>query len=199
MTSSRNLFAPLGALATGAVLCAAACLASPAEARAELKPEKVRTADSKKNQSYLRDGLFVGGDRAINGVVVKDIRRAVNPGYERIVIDLEGTKNGEPAGIERPPYYQLAVNPDEKRLVFTVWGRPKLELNPRKVMAAFTQSASVSGVQLMPKIEDDSWTFVLELKGGRPVEVFELAHPTRVIVDIKAAAPPPKPAKGKTE
>ena len=154
-------------------------------ASAELKPESVHTADSKKNLAYIRDGLVVGGDRAITGVIVKDIRRAVNPGYERIVIDLEGTQNGEPAAIDRPPYYQVAINPDEKRLIITLWGRPKLELDPRKVSAAFRKSAAVSAVQLLPKVEDETWTFVFDLKGSSPIEVFELANPVRVIVDVK--------------
>jgi hypothetical protein len=99
---------------------------SAAWALADLRPEKIHTADAKKNQFYIRDGLIVGGDKAIDEVVVKEIRRATNPGYERIVIDLEGNRGGEPVAIQRPPYFQVSVTPDEKRLVFTLWGKPKL-------------------------------------------------------------------------
>jgi hypothetical protein len=168
-------------------LAAASCflLALPVHVQAELRPEKVRVADGKKNLSYIRDGLFIGGDRAIDGVTVKDIRHAVNPGFERVVIDLEATKNGEPAAIDRAPYYQLAVSPDEKRLVFTVWGTPRLGFDPAKVIAGFQKSAVVQKITLLPKVEDSTWTFVMELKTEIPVEVFELSRPVRVILDLK--------------
>ena len=117
-----------------------------APALAELRPDKVHVADAKKNLSYIRDGLFVGGDKAIDDVVVKDIRRAANPGgFERVVIDLQGTKNGEPAAIPRPPYYQVAVTPDEKRIVFTIWGKPKLGFDSRE---SFLQPHKAVGVGL---------------------------------------------------
>jgi hypothetical protein len=152
----------------------------------EIRPEKVFVADSKKTKAYIRDGLIVGGDRAIDDVVVKDIRRAKNPDFERIVIDLEGTQNGKATGIQRPPYYQFAVTPDERRLVVTIWGRPKLNFNSKKVVAAFKKSSVIQKVMLFPKLEDQSWTFVFELKSDSPVEVFELSNPVRVIVDIQA-------------
>ena len=73
-----------------------------AVAHAELRPEKVYVAENRKTQTYIKDGLIVGGDQAIQDVIVKDIRRAKNPLFERIVIDLEGNQGGEPAVIQRP-------------------------------------------------------------------------------------------------
>jgi hypothetical protein len=162
-------------------------LAVSASARAELRPEKVYIAEARKTQTYIKDGLIVGGDQAIQDVVIKDIRRAKNGLFERVVIDLEGNQNGEPAAIQRPPYYQVAVTPDEKRLVFTVWGKPKLGLDAKKVNAAFKNSQSIQDVQLYPKVEKDSWTFALDMKAGQAVEVFELSDPVRIIIDIRAS------------
>ncbi len=156
-----------------------------AVAHAELRPEKVYVAENRKTQTYIKDGLIVGGDQAIQDVIVKDIRRAKNPLFERIVIDLEGNQGGEPAVIQRPPYYQVAVTPDEKRLIFTVFGKPKLQLDAKKIDAEFKHSQWVQGIQLYPKVEKDSWTFALEMKSGQAVEVFELADPVRIIVDIR--------------
>ncbi len=119
-------------------------------------------------------------------MTVVDIRRAANPKFERIVIDLEGTQNGEPSAVSRPPYYQVAVTPDEKRLVFTLWGKPKLAFNSKKVIAEFKKSKTVEDVQLLPKVESGEWTFVMELKGPLSAEVFELGSPARVIVDLKS-------------
>jgi hypothetical protein len=164
-------------------------LTGPA-ARAELRPDKVHVADSKKTQAYIRDGLITGGDKAINEVVVKDIRRAANAGYERIVIDLEGTRGGEPAAIPRPPFYQISVTPDEKRIVVTIWGNPKLGFDSNRVIHAFKRSSVIQSLELMPRVEENTWTFVFGLKGESPVEVFELANPVRIIMDVKASARP---------
>jgi hypothetical protein len=154
-------------------------------AHAELMPDHVHLADGKKTGTYIHDGLVTGGDQAVDEVVVKDIRRAVNPGFERIVVDLAGTRNGEPVAIERPPYYQVSVNPDENRIEVSVWGKPRLTFNSGKVSASFKKSSVVKGVSLLPPLDPDVWTFVAELKGVHPVEVFELSNPVRIIVDIK--------------
>lgn len=152
---------------------------------AEIRPEKIHLAESKKNKSYLHDGLIVGGDQAMDDVTIQDIRRSSNPDFERIVIDLEAKKNGEPSPIQRPPYFQLAVSPDERRLVMSIWGRPKLNFNSKKVIAAFKRSSVIQNVVLLPRLEDDSWTFVFELKSESPVELFELTKPVRLILDIQ--------------
>ena len=155
-------------------------------ARAEIRPEKVFSAGLTKTDAYVRDGLITGGDRAVSEVVIKDIRRASNSGYERIVIDLEGNRNGEPVAIERAPYFQVSITPDEKRLVVTLFGKPKLGFDPQKVLAAFKKSAVIERIVLLPALDEGSWTFSLELKSGRPVEVFELASPVRLIMDIRS-------------
>jgi len=154
-------------------------------AQSDLRSDKVHVADTKKNNYYIKEGLFVGGDKAIDEVTVREIRRANSPQFERVVIDLEGTEMGESAAIPRPPFYQVAVSPDEKRLVITVWGKPRLGFDARKTVAAFKKSANFTSVSLLPKVEDDSWSFVMNLKSGRPVEVFELTQPVRVIVDVQ--------------
>ena len=150
-----------------------------------MKPERVHVADLKKTQAYVKDGLIVGGDRAVDEVVVKDIRRASNRGFERIVIDVDGSHNGDAVAVARPPYYQVNVSPDERRLIFTIWGNPKLGFNAKKVIQSFKKSRAISGLELLPRLEDDSWTFVMNLKEGRSVEVFELTKPVRIIVDVR--------------
>jgi hypothetical protein len=175
-------FALFGLLSLGSSVI----FAPLALAIADLRPDKVHVADAKKTQAYVRDGLVVGGDQAINEVIVRDIRRAANTGFERVVIDIEGLQNGEPTEIKRAPYYQVSVTPDEKRLVFTLWGKPKLGFDAKRVVAGFRRSQVVDKLVLLPLLEENSWTFVFELKGGHPVEVFELSNPVRVIVDIQA-------------
>lgn len=150
-----------------------------------LKPDDVYLSGPKKTNVYVRDGLYVGGDRSIKDVVVLGVRLGKKQGYERVVLDLEGTTNGEPSALPRPPYYQLEVSPTMKRLVMTVWGDPKLEFDARAVFRNFKKSKAVDQVRLYPQLDSDRWTFALNLKEGYSAEVFELSNPVRVIVDIK--------------
>ena len=155
-------------------------------ADAAIRPDKIFLTEGRKNNSYIRDGLIVGGDAAIDDVTVKDIRRASNGDFERIVIDLEGSRaNGEATAISRPPYYQIAVTPDEKRLVFTLFGRAKLAFDAPKVLAAFKRSSVIQRLLLYPKLEADAWTFAFETGVAYSVEAFDLSNPVRVIIDIK--------------
>lgn len=157
-----------------------------ASSSAAIRPDKIFLTEGRKNNSYIRDGLILGGDASIEDVTVKDIRRANNGEFERIVIDLEGSRaGGEPAAISRPPYYQIAVTPDEKRLVFTLYGRAKLAFDAPKVQSAFKKSSVVQKIQLFPKLEEDSWTFAMETHSAYSVEAFDLSNPVRVIIDIK--------------
>jgi hypothetical protein len=154
-------------------------------ATASIPPEKVRISEAKKTQNYLKDGLFTGGDQAIQNVVIKGIRRAANTGFERIVIDLEGYLAGEPAAIARAPYYQVAVSPEEKRLIVSVWGDPQLQFDAKTVIKNFKKSPWISEVELLPKVEPQFWSFVFHLKAEASVEVFELRDPVRIILDVK--------------
>lgn len=155
-------------------------------AQANIRPDKVYVAENKKSAHYIDDGLITGGDRAIDEVEVKDVRRAKNKGFDRWVIDLDGTRRGEPTAIGRPPFYQIALNQDEKRMVVTIFGNPRLGFNSQKVVAQLKKSTGVSNVELLPKVEDDSWTFAVSFKEPRPIEVFELNNPVRIIIDLKA-------------
>lgn len=147
---------------------------------AALDSTRVHKAEPKKTEVYVREGLVVGGDRAITDATVKDLRRATNAGYERIVLDLES------AGM---PFYQVALEPESKRIVVTLHGRSRLGLNAPKIHTLFRKSPLVSKVELFPRVDDESWSFALHLKSAVPVEVFELRSPNRVILDLKTAGP----------
>jgi hypothetical protein len=175
-----------GRLLAPCVILALACPLSGASAAVEgIKPEKVFTADTQKNKFYVKDGLIVGGDRNINEVIVLDVRHAMQAGYERLVLDLEGNREGESIAIERAPYYQVDVSPEMSRVVVTLWGKPKVTFDPKEVASRFKKSIAVRKVELLPILEKDRWTFVVHLKKGVPVEVFELANPVRIIMDLK--------------
>jgi hypothetical protein len=151
---------------------------SISSAVAALEPNRIHEALPKKTENYLGEGLVMGGDREVQGGIVKDLRRATNAGFERIVLDLDS---------EKTPYYQAAVEPAEKRIVVTIFGNPKIAFNAKKVVEQFRKSSLVQKVELFPKVEEDTWIFALHLKAAVPVEIFELSSPSRIILDLKAA------------
>ncbi len=153
---------------------------------AALTPENVRVAEQKKTKAYLRDGLFVGGDAGVGDIIVRDIRRASNAGFERVVVDLGPGEDSKGTSAARAPYFQVAVSPGEKRLVFTVYGSPKLGFDPKKVVQGFEKSDLVRSIELFPRLEKDQWTFAVNLRAETPAEVFELADPLRVIIDLQS-------------
>ena len=151
-----------------------------------IRPEDVYVADSRKTHRYVRDGLVVGGDQAVNDITIKNIRLAKGGrNYERLIIDIQGNRDGDPNRIFRPPYYQIAVKPIENQLVMTIWGRPKLEFSARSVKEKLKMLRHVRAAALFPILEEDRWTFVIEARKAREIEVFELSDPVRIVVDIK--------------
>lgn len=160
-------------------------------ASAALEPNQVREALPKKTETYLKEGIISGGDRETQFGIIKDVRRATNGGFERVVIDLDA---------DQAPYYQAAIEPNQRRIVITVFGSPKLALNAKKIVEQFKKSPLVTRIDFFPLVEEDSWTFALYLKAAVPVEIFELTSPTRIILDLKAgpAMLTEVPAKPKT-
>lgn len=154
-------------------------------ALASLQPEKVYFANLKKTEVYIRDGLITGGDQTTQDFTIKDIRRAKNVEFERVVIDLSSNSKTEANNTIRAPYYQVALTPREKRLILTLFGKPKLSFNPSRVQNAFKRSTIVHHLDLLPLVDESSWTFAVEMNADHPVEVFELSNPPRIIIDIK--------------
>lgn len=147
-------------------------------ARAVVSADKIHVVDSRKTQIYMKDGVFTGGNRDTEAAVIRDIRRANNAGYERIVLDIDSAKI---------PYYQVAVDPGQKRITLTVFGDPTLSFHAPEVVKAFQKSSTVSRVDLYPKVDGTTFNMVLQLKGASPIEVFELSSPNRIIFDVKTA------------
>ncbi len=141
-----------------------------------LEPNQVREALPKKTESYLKEGIISGGDRETQFGIIRDVRRATNGGFERIVIDVDA---------DRAPYYQAAIEPNQRRIVVTIFGSPKLALNAKNIVEQFKKSPLVTRIDFFPLVEEDSWTFALYLKAAVPVEIFELTSPTRIIFDLK--------------
>jgi hypothetical protein len=150
-----------------------------------LKKDDLHTASTRKMDYYVHDGVIVGGNSAVEDVVLLDVRHSIRKEYERIVLDVEGNKKGDPTELSTNPSFHVAVTPDMNRIVLTVGGNPKLALDAAKVKQAFKKSKVIRAVEINPVIEKDRWTMVLHLSQVRPVEVFELGSPGRIILDLR--------------
>jgi len=144
-----------------------------------ISADRIQTVEAKKTQIYMKDGIFTGGHRDAEAATIRDIRRANNTGFERIVLDIDSSQI---------PYYQVAIDPTLKRITLTVFGDPTLSFQAPQVVKAFQKSATVTRVDLYPKVDGTTFSMVLQLKGTTPVEVFELSSPNRIIFDLKTTA-----------
>lgn len=152
------------------------------------QPSSVQVATDRKNALYQDRGLIVGGDQAVDRVVILDIRHAKKPEFERVVLDLEGTLQGESSALDRAPYFQVEVSPEQSRMVMTLLGSPRLALDPGRLDALqkeFKKSAIFSGIEVYPVLEKDRWRVQFNLKRKASLEVFELSNPARIVLDIK--------------
>ncbi len=138
-------------------------------------------AEPKKTQVYVREGVIEGGEGGAIGGYVSNIRRSKNPGYERVVLDVDGATI---------PAFHAALEPDQKRIVFTLNGKTKPSFSPENIKKAFTKSALVRSIDLYPKIDEESWSFTLRMKDGYPIEIFYLTSPNRIVIDIKDVVMP---------
>lgn len=165
-----------------------ACLliASHASAAIEgLRPEAIYVGDLKKTGSYIREGVIQGGDKSVDQVVIKGIRRGGTTEFDRIVLDLQGNPSGEATNLKRAPFHMVEVSPEMNRLVITVFGNPKLDFNSALAQQDLRKSSLIEKVDLLPLVVKDRWTFALQLRKKAAVEVFELAGPARIIIDLK--------------
>ncbi len=142
-------------------------------------------AEQKKTGRYTSSGFFAGGKKAVTAARLIDIRRGPQKaGGERIVLDLEGI-----GGVKDDvPFFQVNVNPDEGRLLVSIWADVTYEHDSARVHQAFLKSTRIKDVNVLPRIEDGMATVELQLKASKgkttKVEAFYLTHPARIILDL---------------
>lgn len=161
------------------VTCSASAALSP-------KPSNRHEAGGNKTGNYISEGFFAGGERSVTAAKLKDIRRAKSgEGFERIVLDLEAPSHDKNA----VPYFQVQAAPAEGRIVLSLWGDIAYDFDGARIRKAFSKSANVKRLNILPRVEDDLAVieFVLapQKDGKKPkIEAFRLAQPARIIVDI---------------
>ena len=135
----------------------------------------------KKTGRYIVNGYFSGGSKEVTSARLKDVRRGPqSAGAERVVFDLEST-----GGV---PHFQVNVNPEEGRVLVSIWADVAYEHDEDRIRRSFSHSSKIKAVNIMPRVEDGLATVELLLnsrsKAGTKVEAFALTHPSRIILDL---------------
>ena len=155
-------------------------------ARAQFDDLKFKQALKVKKDFYLSEGAFTGGDRTSGDFSVSNVRVAANPaGYDRVVIDLSGNHLGEKSTLTRPPFYLVEVDPADKRVLVTLYGKPKLDFSTMNSIQSAKKAKVIRELEFTPLANQDRWTWVIHTHQTPRAEVFELTQPARIIIDLK--------------
>lgn len=147
---------------------------------------KFKQALKLKKDFYLGEGAFTGGDRTSSDFTVTNVRVAANPaGFDRVVIDLSGNQLGEKSQLSRPPFYLVEIDPADKRILVTLYGKPKLDFSTMSSAQSVKKSKLISSLEFTPMANKDRWTWVIHTRQTVKAEVFELTSPARIIIDLK--------------
>ncbi len=155
-------------------------------AQAQFDDLKFKQALKLKKEFYISSGAFTGGDRTSGDFTVSNVRVASNPaGYDRVVIDLAGNHQGEKSALDRPPFYLIEIDSANKRVLVTLYGKPKLDFSTMGANQSTKKTKIVSNFEFTPLANKDRWSWAIHTHQTPKVEVFELTQPARIIIDIK--------------
>jgi hypothetical protein len=147
---------------------------------------KFKQALKLKKDFYITDGSITGGDRLSSDFSITNVRIANNPaGYDRIVIDLSGNQLGKKIKLDRPPFYMIQNDSENKRVLVTLYGKPKLDFSTQSSIQSAKKAKHISDIEFIPLTEQDRWTWAIHTKTSAKAEVFELTEPARIIIDLK--------------
>jgi hypothetical protein len=146
----------------------------------------VRQALMTKKNVLLGAGSFTGGDGALEDFRVTGLRAGRSPeGYDRFVIDLIGNEKGSASPLNRAPRFHVENIPATKKVVITLFGRPKLETSIASGQSSIRKTKFIQDMQAYPVLDDGTWTLALKTTEPVRTEVFELSQPSRIIIDLK--------------
>jgi hypothetical protein len=144
---------------------------------------------SVKSNSYLKDGVFIGG-KAGEGTSLLGVRRAYSAKakLERVIVDL-GDQDARPAGMN-PGYFQVSMDAATNRVILDLAQLRLSKVSEAQVQNLFRKSPYVADARLTLDPEDKAATMVLKLKRPMRMEVFQLKNkkkPGRVVIDLTPA------------
>ncbi|WYP27026.1 hypothetical protein NSQ54_02610 [Alkalihalobacillus sp. FSL W8-0930] len=111
-----------------------------------------REAKTTKEDEYVENGLFVGGE-ITDGKVIDDMNHGMHDGFERLVLDVyEGNFQEVRGQAEMPNYFEVALEYYPARLVYTLNGiRDQADEFP-----SFDESTLFSYMDILPVFDDSA-------------------------------------------
>lgn len=156
-------------------------------AMASIRPSLRHDAGKDKQDNYIEEGFFSGGDKSVTSVKLTEIRRgpiSAKQKYERVVLQLQ--PQSENSGTV--PHFLVQAAPAENRFVVSIWADVSYDFDRDRVAKDFAKSKFIKRVNVLPRVEDGIAMVEVTLneqKGRKPkVEVFRLSNPPRIIMDI---------------
>ncbi|MCM2677930.1 hypothetical protein [Alkalicoccobacillus plakortidis] len=141
-----------------------------------------REASTTKEDYYMQNGTFVGGE-ITDGRSVGDINQGAHDGYERLVLDIyEGSYQelGDPADI--PNYFEITKEAYPSRLIYTLAGIRGL---PEEI-PELSNMELFSHMSVVPYFSDATIQLAVYLQEPVEFEVFEMHNPAKIVTDIRS-------------
>lgn len=152
-----------------------------------------KKALEQKNNAYVSDGLFTGG-QAGAGSTLLGVRRSFSKKaqIERIIIDM-GDREAKPI-FKQMGYFQASVDQKNQQIVLDLSQLKMSRLSEPQIKEVFKNSPYVATAEFTADPQDRSGSIVLKLKRPMKLEVFELKggrKPARIVMDLTPLPTPP--------
>jgi len=137
-------------------------------------------AEKTKKNRYFNSAVIKGGEFTQGLVRLGAIRRGLNSkGFERVVLDFDSGSTKA----RRASYFQVSIKP--KIIVISLKGVDSMTLEADQLKEEFRKSRFVDSIEIFPAFKALEVDIQLRLRRALPVEVFELADPGRLVLDLK--------------
>lgn len=140
-----------------------------------------REAKTTKEDEYVENGLFVGGE-ITDGKVIDEMDHGLHDGFERLVLDVyEGNFQEVRGQAKIPNYFEVAQEYYPARLVYTLNGiRDQAHEFPN-----FEESTLFSYMDILPVFDDSAMILASYFNESVEYEVFEMHEPGKIVTDVR--------------
>ncbi|MGN7312325.1 hypothetical protein ACTHQ4_14620 [Alkalicoccobacillus gibsonii] len=140
-----------------------------------------REAKTTKEDEYVENGLFVGGE-ITDGKVIDEMDHGLHDGFERLVLDVyEGNFQEVRGQAMIPNYFEVAQEYYPARLVYTLNGiRDQANEFPN-----FEESTLFSYMDILPVFDDSMMILASYFNESVEYEVFEMHEPRKIVTDVR--------------
>jgi hypothetical protein len=157
---------------------------------ARFAPERVLTALTSSSEQFISNGVFQGGDRTVLESAIQNIQRQTVKGShaERFVVQLQQLgqlEKGKAPLLQACPYYQVAIDPDNRRLSLSIWPQVADQLQIADLERQFVKSELIQKILLVPRLENEIWSLVFELKKTIEIQVYEQPSAQKIIIEAR--------------